>query len=108
MIHQLRRFIPRQFADWDGTYLVASDPEKRFRDCRVVDISSAGAGIELVDAPAQLAEGAHLFVAVHLQAEVRHVGAPKDDRVRVGTQFIDLSDAERAYLDSLTELEVRW
>jgi len=28
--------------------------------------------------------------------------------VRVGTQFVDLSDAERAYLDSLTELEVRW
>jgi len=108
MIHQLRRFIPRQFADWEGTYLVASDPEKRFRDCRVVDISSAGAGIELVDAPMQVAEGTHLFVAVHLQAEVRHIGTLRDDRVRVGTQFIDLSDAELAYLDSLTELEVRW
>ena len=52
MIHQLRRFVPRQFADWDGSYLVATDPERRFRDCRVVDISSAGAGIELLDVPA--------------------------------------------------------
>ena len=107
MIHQLRRSVPRQFADWNGTYLVATDPEMRFRDCRVVDISSAGAGIELVDAP-QVSEGSRLFVAVHLQAEVRHVGEPKDDRVRVGTQFVDLTQAERAYLDSLTELGIGW
>ena len=70
MIHQLRRFIPRQFADWDGTYLVVDDPEQRFRDCRVVDISSAGAGIELLDAPPQITEGNRLFVVVHLQAEI--------------------------------------
>jgi len=108
MIHQLRRFIPRQFADWDGTYLVADDPERRFRDCRVVDISSAGAGIELLDAPPQIAEGHRLFVAVHLQAEIRHVRPPREDRVRIGTQFVDLTDAERAYLESLNALEVRW
>jgi len=108
MIHQLRRFVPRQFADWDGTYLVATDLERRFRDCRVVDISSAGAGIELLDVPAEVTEGTRLFVAVHLQAEVRHVRPPKGDRVRVGTQFVDLTEAEHAYLNSLTELEARW
>src|SRR5271165_3748752 len=107
MIHQLRRFLPRQFADWEGTYLIEEDPERRWRDCRVVDISSAGAGIELLDPPPQAVEGKHIFVAVHLRAEITNTGPGRADRLRAGTKFIDLSDAERDYLRSLTEIEAR-
>jgi hypothetical protein len=108
MIHQLRRFLPRQFADWGGTYLIEADPERRWRDCRVIDISSAGAGVELIDAPREAAEGGHIFIAVHLRGEIRHTGPPKGNRLRVGTQFAGLTDAERDYLASLTEVEARW
>jgi len=108
MIHQLRRFLPRQFVDWSGAYLVEHDAEQRWGDCRVIDISTAGAGLELVDAPAAATEGQRIFVAVHLQAEIRHTRPAKEGRLRVGTQFVDLTDAERVYLASLTRVEARW
>ncbi len=107
-MHQLRRFLPRQYVDWGGSYLVESDPEVRWRDCRVIDISPAGAGVELTDAPWETAEGNHVLIAVHLRGEIRHTGPPRDDRLRIGTQFVDLSDAERDYLSSLTDVEARW
>ena len=107
MQHELRRFLPRQFADWRGTYLIEDDPDRRWRCCRVVDISSAGAGLELVDAPAEAAEGCRIVVAIHLEGEIRNT-APKGDRLRVGTQFLNLTDAERAYLDSQERLAVHW
>jgi len=108
MIDQLRRFVPRQFADWGGTYLIEDDPERRWSDCRVIDISSAGAGVELLHPPAQAVEWSHIFVAVHLRGEIRNTMAMRDDRLRVGVQFVDLTEAERAYLASLTELEAGW
>jgi hypothetical protein len=46
--HQLRRVLPRHLTDWGGRYMIEGDPDARWRDCRVLDISSAGAGIELL------------------------------------------------------------
>jgi len=108
MIHQLRRLLPRQFADWVGTCMIEDDPEGGWRDCRVVDISSAGVGIELVDPPPDVREGNCIFLAIHLRGVVRHAGSPKNGRVRLGAQFVDLSDAEREYLDSVGGLDARW
>jgi len=108
MIYQLRRFLPRQFVDWSGTYLVEGDAERRWRDCRVIDVSTAGIGLELLDASPEAAEAHRIFVAVHLQAEIRHIRPAKNDHLRVGAQFVDLTDAERAYLHSLTDLDARW
>ena len=108
MIHQLRRFLPRQFADWRGTYLVESDPERRWRDCRVVDISSAGAGVELLDPPGFPLEGRRIFLAVHLQGEIRHAAPGRFGGLRVGAQFVELSEAEKSYLASLGDVDARW
>jgi hypothetical protein len=107
MAHQFRRFLPRQFADWPGTYVLETDVEKRWGDCRVIDISSAGAGVELLDAPVEAPEGSEIFVAVHLRGEIRN-SRPREDRLRVGIQFVDLTDAERSYLASLSHLEAHW
>jgi len=108
MIYQLRRFLPRQFVDWSGTYLVEGDAERRWRDCRVIDVSTAGIGLDLLDAPPEAAEGHRIFVGLHLQAEIRDLRPANDDHLRVGAQFVNLTDAERAYLDSLTGLDARW
>ena len=105
---QLRRSLPRQFANWGGTYVIESEPEMRWRDCRVVDISSIGAGFELVDAPLEAVEGTRIFVAVHLRGEIRNSQATREDRLRVGTQFIDITEEDRGYLRSITALDVRW
>ncbi|HEY5025376.1 MAG TPA: PilZ domain-containing protein [Acidimicrobiales bacterium] len=105
---QLRRSLPRQFANWGGTYVIESEPEMRWRDCRVVDISSIGAGFELRDAPLQAPEGQHIFAAVHLRGEIRNSRRTDEGRLRVGTQFVDIADEARASLRSLTGLDVRW
>lgn len=106
---QLRRALPRQFANWSGTYVVESEPAKRWRDCRVVDISSLGAGLELADAPPEAIEGQLIFVAVHMRGEIRNSRpAASDGALRIGTQFVDLSDKDRAYLSSLQGLHATW
>jgi hypothetical protein len=105
---QLRRSLPRQFANWGGTYVIESESEMPWRDCRVIDISSIGAGFELADAPLQAAEGQRIFVAVYLRGEIRNSLPTREGRLRVGTQFIDITDEDRANLRSLTTLDVRW
>ncbi|HTZ08851.1 MAG TPA: PilZ domain-containing protein [Acidimicrobiales bacterium] len=106
---ELRRFLPRQFADWEGTYLVEEDVDRRWRDCRVVDISSAGAGIEIPGAVDEVASGNHVLLRVHLRAQIRHAAPGRGhDTVRVGAQFVDLTEAERTYLASVAKLDARW
>ena len=103
-----RRLLPRQFTDWRGKYMIEDDPEGRWRDCRVVDVSSAGAGLELLDATPEETCGKKILLAVQLQGEVRNAEALASERLRVGIQFVDLTDAERKYLESMAELQAVW
>jgi len=108
MENEFRRLLPRLVVDWHGMVNVEGSPEKQWRDCRVTDISSAGAGFELVDTSAEEMEGHPLFLAIHLRGHVRHLRASTDGRLRVGTEFTDLTDAQCAYLASLDELHAHW
>ena len=74
MEHQMRRLVPRQVTSWRGKYMIEGDPEQRWRDCRIVDVSSAGAGVELLDTTAEEAEGCQIILAVHLRASVKNTG----------------------------------
>jgi hypothetical protein len=103
MEHELRRVIPRRVTDGRGKYMLVGDPEKRWRDCRVIDTSSAGAGLELFDASAEEIEGRHIILALQLKAEVRHTRLTPDKRLRVGVQFVELTDGEQMYLESLAQ-----
>jgi hypothetical protein len=107
-VHELKRFVPREFADWNGSYLINSDLAESWRECRVIDISSAGAGLDLLHAPPEVAVGQRILVAVHLPGEIRNSTQKQDGVLRVGTQFIDLTDAERSYLESQQRLAVHW
>ncbi len=108
MEHQMRRFLPRQFTDWRGKYMIEGDPDERWRDCRVIDVSSAGAGLELLDTTPEETEGRHIILAVHLRAAVRNAGPARGQILRVGAQFVDLTSAETAYLASLAEVDAHW
>jgi hypothetical protein len=107
-MEQFRRLVPRQFTDWRGKYIFEDDPGHRWRDCRVVDVSSAGAGVELLDTGEDEIIGGRMLLAVHLRGELRNVGLGRDQRLRAGIQFVDLTDDERDYLDSFAELQVAW
>jgi len=108
MEHELKRFLPRQFANWPGTYMIEGGTDSRWADCRVIDISSAGAGLELHDAGDDATAGGHILVAVHLRGEIRNSRPDRDRGTRVGIQFADLVAAEGAYLASLTQLDALW
>jgi len=80
-----RRRVPRQPADWFGKCLIEEDAEAVWFECRVVDISILGAGVEVFGfAPRDLV-GQRLIVevqppsatslSVHLVGEVRNVAA---------------------------------
>jgi hypothetical protein len=105
---KLRRLLPRQFADWRGWYMIEGDTEQRWRECRIVDITAMGAGLELRDASPEETRGRRIILAVQLTAEVRHAREGDDDQTRVGAQFVDLTEAERAYITALVEEGTRW
>jgi len=105
---RLRRLLPRQFADWHGRYRIEDDPEQRWRPCRVVDVTSLGAGLELFDTTEEEMDGRSIVLSVDLRGEVRHAVAGRRDGVRVGIQFEDLTEAETAYVRSLGTLEAHW
>ena len=107
-MEQLRRLLPRQFTNWRGKYLFEDESEQRWRNCRVLDVSSAGAGLELLETAPGQPVGTRILLAVHLRGELRNSEPTKSDHVRAGIQFVDLSAEERFYLDSLAELQAAW
>jgi hypothetical protein len=104
----LRRLLPRQFTDWQGKYMLEDDPKERWRECRVVDISTAGAGLELLDTTLEETTGQRILLAVHLRGELRNVVPARNDGLRAGIQFVGLTQAESDYLESLAELQTTW
>lgn len=105
---RLRRLLPRQFADWHGRYMIEDDPSERWRACRVVDVSTLGAGLELFDVTPDEMAGRSIILSVDLKGEVKHAVADRSDGLRVGIQFEDLTDAESDYVKSLVKLQAHW
>ena len=105
---ELRRLLPRQLTDWRGKCLFEDEYDQHWRDCRVLDVSSAGAAVELLDMKPGEVVGSRMLLAVHLRGELRHTQGTDTGRFRAGIQFVDLSESERRYLESLEELQATW
>jgi len=105
---QIRRLLPRQVVDWSGSYSIQDEPEEHWGECRVIDISSGGAGLELAEPLTGIEVGKNIIVAVRLRAEVKDCRIRRADHLRVGIQFMDVSERENAYLASLVDLQARW
>ncbi len=76
---QIRRLLPRQFTNWRGKYLFEDDPDQRWRDCRVLDMSSAGAGLALAEMDEDEPVGNRIILAIHLRGELRNMTPGKDE-----------------------------
>ncbi len=105
---ELRRLLPRQFADWRGRYAFEGDSEESWHDCRVIDISPSGAGLELFDVPEDEVAGNHILLAIHLRGELRNAGPASEGSLRAGVKFVGLSQAQIDYMDSLAALGAKW
>ncbi len=90
---------------WAACYQLAGESDKGWRDCRVVDISMLGMGITLDrPEPSDLSgrlisvnlPGAGGSINVRLEGEIKNSLATINGGVRVGIEFIRLSETEQA------------
>src|SRR6202453_819227 len=91
-MEQIRRLVPRQFTDWRGKCMFEDDPEQRWRDCRVLDVSSAGAGLTIADVDEDEPVGSRIIVAIHLRGELRNVRSARNEGHRMDIQLVDLTE----------------
>jgi hypothetical protein len=103
-----RRRRQRELAGWLGRYALVERDRPGWSRCRVVDVSTGGAGLVL-HGP-QVTVGDRLVVdlqlvrsnmePVTLTGEVRHAG-DADDGLRVGIRFVDVGELEGVLLQRL-------
>ena len=105
-----RRKAPRRSAGWHGSYTLPRHPELASGQCRVLDVSKSGAGLELYGPWPRQQHDHELLVRlrededpIELRATVRNWDMTKFGFVRVGVEFTSLRAEEADFLASLTE-----
>ncbi len=131
-MEERRRRVPRQEAGWPGYCGIDDDPESAWYECRVVDISVLGAGIEVYD-PGKplLGAGIEIFgpagddlighkitvdahtssggsVSIRFTGMIRNTKPGPNGGLRAGIEFLGLSEEERSMLDALERMQVVW
>jgi|SRR5579862_4642155 len=105
--------------DWLGRYRFDDDPGAAWGDCRMIDISIIGVGLELLDNPPPALDLVGRRLALEVQAsvgesaQIRLVGevkyaVPQQDGMRVGMEFVSLSETEQKILHVMELLRVGW
>ncbi|HAM02715.1 MAG TPA: hypothetical protein DCQ30_10910 [Acidimicrobiaceae bacterium] len=116
--HDRRRVRRAPTEPWPGKYTIDDDPLAGWHECRLLDISVLGLGLELfgpvhpnlVDRPLVV----HVDVAGGQALSLRFAGTVRNlipgrfGGVRVGVEFTDLSDGERSALAVMEHLNLSW
>jgi PilZ domain len=103
----MKRLHPRQYTDWTGEFAFLDAPDD-WKPCRIVDISSAGAGVQLDDVASDAVEGTEIVVRVRLRGVVRHAQDVGNGSARAGIEFTDVTEHMRVYLASFSSLQIHW
>lgn len=111
-----RRRVPRQEAGWPGKCRLDDDLSVGWAECLVLDISVIGVGVEVSGPLPSDLVGRRIeievhppvgsSVAIHMVAQVRNTTPGRTGGVRIGMEFVDLSDTERSILDALEMMRV--
>jgi hypothetical protein len=106
----------RQAADWPGRYRFEEDPDVGDGRCRLVDVSRVGAGVEVFgDTPinpighrvtVDVREPGDATIGVRLTGTVRNITLGHSGGVRIGVQFVEVSELGRAILDALEQVQI--
>jgi len=119
----MRRRVPRVATDgWLGKYVVEDDPGFEWHECRVIDISVLGVGIELFPGqPSEIADalvGHQLVVqvqsplghsvSVRLEGQVTNISQGPEGGIRAGLVFVGLCDDERDILNVFELMRFAW
>jgi len=107
---EFRRRVPRQTAGWIGHCRMDGDPVDEARECRVLDISEFGVGILLHHPRSSELIGRHVSVEtpehgvsvnIRLEGEVRNAVPVNDGSVRLGIEFVGLTQLEQSVVKAL-------
>jgi hypothetical protein len=110
-----RRRVPRHPAGWAGTCHVEGEPVDQEWECRVLDISDLGLAIVV-----QHPEGARLVglrlavesptagssVRIRLEGDVRYGIPVGQGAVRLGIEFVGLTELEQTVVQALGVLSI--
>ena len=110
---QARRALRREL-EWTAQYLLEGSRDAGWRECRILDISREGAGVELFGATSEEARTHRVVLeleitraVLRLAGEVRHVRPGVNGGLHVGLHFTGLSVLEQDLLGSILEPESR-
>jgi hypothetical protein len=117
-VEQHRRRVPRQSAGWFAKCSLEGDPEQRSTECRVIDISTIGAGVEVLGMVDRHLVGRRLIVeiqaptgatfSVRFVGEIKNAGVVPHGGVRIGMLFVGLSETEQQILNLFEQMQVSW
>jgi len=120
---EFRRRVPRiATTSWSGRYIVEDNHASEWGECRVLDISVLGVGLEIFpigdDDDPGLLVGHRLVVlvqapvgesiSVRLMGTVKNVDSGTRGGIRTGLEFVGLSDTEQAIVKVIEQLQVSW
>lgn len=107
---EFRRRVPRQTAGWIGYCHIEGEPVDQPRECRILDISEFGVGIALKLPPRSKLVGRHVSVEtptfgasvnVRLEGTVRNSVTTDGGSVRLGIEFVGLTEVELSLVKAL-------
>ena len=104
-----RRRAERQTALWMGRCHVENDSSDLWRECAIFDVSTLGVGIDVPYGVAAALLNRRITVLLELgpsvdltiAGEVRNAESAPDGIVRVGIEFVGLSETERSIVEFL-------
>jgi hypothetical protein len=114
-----RRKVPRQAAGWFAKCRLESEPETTtWSHCQVLDVSTVGAGVEILGVVGHSLIGERLVVevqaptgatfSVRFVGMVMNAGAVPHGGVRLGLEFVGLSPTEVSILNLFEQMGVGW
>ena len=110
-----RRRVPRHVAGWNGSCHIDGEPEDKHWECQVLDISELGTAILLEHPDGVLLVGRHISVKsptastsvnIRLEGDVRNAVRVGDDAVRLGIEFVGLTELEQTVVRALGMLSL--
>jgi hypothetical protein len=114
-----RRRAPRARTEpWPGKYVIDDDTWSVWNECRLLDISVLGIGLELLGPVAPNLVGRPLVIhidvaggqalSLRFAGTVRYLGPGQLGGTKVGVEFTSLSDDERSVLSLMQHLDLGW
>jgi PilZ domain len=110
-----RRRVPRHVAGWTGSCHIDDEPVDKEWECRVLDISDLGLalllqhplGVQLIGRRMTVeSPTASTSVIIRLEGDVRNATTVGDDAVRLGIEFVGLTELELTVVGALAMLNL--